>query len=92
MTNGGANQDQTTFLASDVISRISWRFVRRFETEKKVNKHNAERQRTTPDAHNKEAFSTRGRLFFFLFFVVTTGLDLVPDISIKRYLHAHVAI
>ena len=47
------------------------------------NKHNAELQRTAPDTQYKEAFSTRGRLFFFLFFVVTTGLDLVPDISIK---------
>ena len=48
-----------------------------------INKHNAELQRTAPDTQYKEAFSTRDRLFFFLFFVVTTGLDLVPDISIK---------
>ena len=56
------------------------------------NKHNAELQRTAPDTQYKEAFSTRDRLFFFLFFVVTTGLDLVPDISIERYLHVHVVI
>jgi len=50
------------------------------------NKHNAELQRTAPDTQYKEAFSTRGRLFFFLFLVVSTGLDLVPDISSKGYL------
>ena len=58
----------------------------------KTYKHNAELQRTAPDTQDTEAFSTRGRLFFFLFLVVTTGLDLVPDISIKAYLHVHVAI
>ena len=55
------------------------------------NKHNAELQRTAPDTQYKEAFS-RGRLFFFLFFVVSTVSDLVPDISIKGYLHVHVVI
>ena len=28
-------------------------------------KHNAELQRTAPDTQDKEAFSTRGRFFFF---------------------------
>ena len=32
------------------------------------NKHNAELQRTAPDTQDTEAFSTRGRLFFFLTF------------------------
>ena len=63
-----------------------------FENVFRKYKHNAELQRTAPDTQYKEAFSTRGRLFFFLFFVVTTGLDLVPDISIKGYVHAHVAL
>ena len=34
-----------------------------------LNKHNAELQRTAPDTQDTEAFSTRGRLFFFLTFM-----------------------
>ena len=43
---------------------LSWKNPT-FHLSLKKNKHNAELQRTAPDAQDKEAFSTRGRLFFF---------------------------
>ena len=43
-----------------------WGSWNSFETIKITSYHNAELQRTAPDTKNKEAFSTRGCLFFFL--------------------------
>ena len=39
------------------------------EIKSNKDKHNAELQRTAPNTQDTEAFSTRGRLFFFLTFM-----------------------